>query len=105
MKFIRVLNIFLVLLYVVNVTEGSGSGGVAVAVAVYLTRYREKQKKMKEAALKRKTTTYGNRSTPHYAATPTRRTPVYCEQYGVSYGYGYRTNGFGYGYGPCVSWH
>ena len=99
------MDIFLILLCVFNVTEGSGSGGVAVAVAVYLTRYREKQKKMKEAALKRKTTTYDIRPTAHYAATPTRKIPVYCEQYGLSYGYGYRTNGFGYGYGPCVSWH
>ena len=98
------MSIFIILICVIKVTEGGGSGGVAANIGAYLTKFREKQR-IKQEALKRKTTTYGHRPTAHYAATPTRRSPVYCQQYGVSYGYGYRTNGFGYGYGPCVSWY
>lgn len=102
MKLIIVLSIFLILLCVIKVTDGGGSGGVAANIGAYLIRYREKQK-IKEAALKRKKTTSVYHTTAHYAAAPTRNSPVYCQQYGVSYGYGYKTNGFGYGYGPCVS--
>lgn len=108
MKLLIVLSIFVILSCVIKATEGGGSGGVAANIGAYLTKFREKQK-IKEAALKRKTTPQSYRPSGQYSQTyqqrPTKTSPVYCQEYGVRYGYGYRTNGFGYGYGPCVSWY